>query len=49
MKTHSSNQGMKSNKRVLGKAIRGSLIPSGGKPGNRVKETRGSIRKVLYG
>ena len=31
MKTHSSNQEMKSNKCVLGKARRGPLIPSGEK------------------
>ena len=41
---------MKSNKCVLGKARRGSLIPLGEKKlGVRVKETRGSIRKVLCG
>ena len=34
---------------MLGKARRGSLIPSGKKPGVRVKETRGSIQKVLCG
>ena len=34
---------------MLGKARRGSLIPYGEKPGVRVKETRGSIRKVLCG
>ena len=32
----------------VGEARRGSLIPSGEKPGIRVKETHGSIRKVLY-
>ena len=34
---------------MLGKARRGSLIPKGEKLGVRVKETRGSIRKVLCG
>ena len=34
---------------MLGKVRRGSLIPLGEKHGVRVKETRGSIRKVLYG
>ena len=34
---------------MLGKARRGSLIPSGEKPGVRVKETRGSIRKSCVG
>ena len=34
---------------MLGKARRGSLIPKGDKPEVRVKETRGSTRKVLYG
>ena len=34
---------------MLGKARRGSLIHSGEKPGIRVRETRGSIRKVLVG
>ena len=47
MKTHSLNQKMKSNESVLGKSRRGSLILLGEKPGVRVKETRGSIRKVL--
>ena len=48
MKTHSSNYEMRSNYYVLGEARRGPLIPSGEKPGIRVKETQGSIRKVLY-
>ena len=34
---------------MLGEAKRGPLIPSGEKPGIRVKETRGSIQKVLCG
>ena len=34
---------------MLGKARRGSLIPQVKKPGVRVKETRGNIRKVLGG
>ena len=34
---------------MLGEARREMLIPSGEKPGIRVKETCGSIRKVLYG
>ena len=34
---------------MLGEARRGLLVPSGEKPGIRVKETRGSIRKVMYG
>ena len=34
---------------MLGETRRGPLIPSGEKPGIRVKETRGSIGKVLYG
>ena len=33
---------------MLGEAIKGSLIPSGEKPGIRVKESCDSIRKVLY-
>ena len=33
---------------MLGEARRMSLILSGEKPGIRVKETHGSIRKVLY-
>ena len=49
MKTHSSNKEMRSTYCVLGKARRGSLIPSSEKPGIRMKETRGSIRKVLCG
>ena len=34
---------------MLGKARRGPLIPQGEKPEVRVKDTRGSIRKVLCG
>ena len=34
---------------MLGKVKKGPLIPKGEKPGVRVKETRGSIRKVLCG
>ena len=34
---------------MLGEARRGSLLPSSEKPGIRLRETRGSIQKVLYG
>ena len=34
---------------MLGEARRGPLIPLGEKLGIRVQETRGNIRKVLYG
>ena len=34
---------------MLGKVRMGSLIPQGEKPGVRVKETHGSIRKALCG
>ena len=34
---------------MLGEARRGPLIPSGEKPRIWVKETRGNIRKILYG